>query len=235
MYTWNNDKGEERTLYNNYVLIAPRPNSSALVAWRDRCRSYMENPATSIEELDSKPLLRRIRPWMTGKDIGMMGVQAPYLAMCWLLTDIAWHEPENPILELPFSNFGLGTPIIHDYTQQWKNNKNLPGKSKDFEPPPTPSSQPLSYILGMGWSMYSHAHVYDRSFATETVKQFTVLKFSIHFHNYNRVEHPSTIDHFQRAVGDTRLLPTQQATLDRSRLCSAIYNRDKSQGSSSMV
>lgn len=224
MYSWKNEQDQERSLYNNYLLIATEPNTEALITWRERSRRYMEDPATSIEELDSKPLLRRIRPFMTCKEIGMFRAQAPYLCMCWLLTDLAWHEPDLNILELPFSDFGLGTPIIHEYTTQWKSLKHERcTRARRFRPAPSPSSQPLSYILGMGWTMFHHAHLYDRECALAIANSLTMIKISVHFHAFNRVEVPSTIDQLQRSTYDTKLLPTTQASLDRARMCRSIY------------
>lgn len=84
-------------LVTNSVILSPQPNNPILLKFLSRILQYSENPASTANELKSRPEFKRVLPYMNSKDqLGILAGDGTllYSAHLWIFTDLILFDEE---------------------------------------------------------------------------------------------------------------------------------------------
>ena len=87
-------------LVTNSVILSPQPNNPILLKFLERILLYSENPASTAQELKSRPEFQRVLPYMTNtnyqRKLGILGKDGTllYSAHLWIFTDLVVFDRE---------------------------------------------------------------------------------------------------------------------------------------------
>lgn len=85
-------------LVTNSVILSPQSNNPLLLEFLDRVLQYSENPASTAQELKTRPEFKRVLPYMTNyqSKLGILGKDGIllYSAHLWLFTDLVLFDKE---------------------------------------------------------------------------------------------------------------------------------------------
>eukprot|EP00985_Skeletonema_marinoi_P014156 scaffold7123_cov161-Skeletonema_marinoi.AAC.9 len=85
-------------LVTNSVILSPQPNNPILLKFLERILLYSENPASTAQELKSRPEFKRVLPYMTNyqRKLGILGKDGTllYSAHLWIFTDLVVFDRE---------------------------------------------------------------------------------------------------------------------------------------------
>ena len=87
-------------LVTNSVILSPQPNNPILLKFLERILLYSENPASTVQELKSRPEFQRVLPYMTNRNyqrkLGILGKDGTllYSAHLWIFTDLVLFDGE---------------------------------------------------------------------------------------------------------------------------------------------
>lgn len=85
-------------LVTNSVILSPQPHNPILLKFLERILLYSENPASTAQELKSRPEFQRVLPYMTNyqRKLGILGKDGTllYSAHLWIFTDLVVFDRE---------------------------------------------------------------------------------------------------------------------------------------------